>query len=231
MRSFPAPTPASALRDEIVRARSWVLTPPWLRLALSRARAGQSRVVLHPLGFLCIPVLRTAWGGVCVHLWAEWYEAESPTTSPVHCHRWDLHSTIVAGWLCNHVLRVTPSASATHRLFEIHSSAGEDRIDMTPTLVSCSRVATTTYSRGQSYELPAGEFHLTEIREANAATIVLATRRPGQLDLSVGPIDGRSHRVRRQLCTPAQGARAAGEVARLLGCDPAASTRSARQHG
>ncbi len=219
------------LPAEISRIGSTATAPAWLRLALDRAWAGRTHVVLHPLGFCCIPVRRSVDGGVCVHLWADWFEAERPTTSAIHCHSWDLHSTVLAGRLRNHVLRVLSAAGATHRVFEIHSGDGEDRVDLTPALVSWRRVTTGIYTGGQSYELPAGTFHLTEIAEATTATIVLATTRRHHGDLSLGPIDGASHRIRRRLATPDQAARAAGEVARLLGCDLPPAAGRAEAHG
>lgn len=47
-------------------------------------------------------------------------------------------------------------------------------------------------------------------------TVALGRSTPGACDLSLGAVDGRSHRVRRDRCDPAETARMAREIAQLV---------------
>jgi len=194
------------------------MSPAVIERALDELRAianGDSaiRAVRHPLGFLCLPVERWDGGGVCVHVWSPRQAQARPTTSEIHAHSWELTSTVILGELRNHVLSVADE-NPTHRIFEVHSHADVDEMRATPRLVSSRISATELNHAGDTYTVPAGQFHLTSAVEAT--TIALGTSRPGAIDLSLGGFDVGTHHVKRTHCDLAETARAARAVVRQL---------------
>jgi hypothetical protein len=175
--------------------------------------------VSHPLGFVCLPVYRFRDQGVCIHLWAPQWRHDSLTTSPTHCHSWELLSWVLVGELRNQTLRVDDGAATpTHRIFEVRSGAHGDEIRATPRLVRTEVAGETTYRAGESYQQPAGVFHQTIVSDAESpvATVALGATRPGAVDLSLGGIRTGTHRVRRQLRDARDTVRAAEAVRRAL---------------
>jgi hypothetical protein len=161
------------------------------------------RGVRHPLGFLCLPVYRMRDEGVCIHVWGRRWPHASLTTSPAHCHSWDLLSWVLAGELHNQIVRVIDDPdSATHRVFVVDSSAAGDEIRATGRLVRHEIELTSTHRAGQRYRLPAGVFHQTLVPddEELVATIALGRGRPGALDRSLGGLGTGDHQVRRESC-------------------------------
>jgi hypothetical protein len=219
--------PYSRLRGEVSRIGSGA-APAWLLRSLQETADVPGTVIRHPLGFLCIPVLRFADGGVCVHVWAPWVRTGRPTTSLTHCHSWDLYSVVLAGELSNRLVRVLAAEPATHRLFDIHSYPDVDEIQATGELVHCRPGAVGFHRAGEVYTMPAGTFHRTDVPGGEATTLMLACGQPGGLDRSIGAIGTPSHMVRRQHCDADEGARVALAVIRLLGQPVAGTTHPDR---
>ncbi|AJP04057.1 hypothetical protein TU94_23865 [Streptomyces cyaneogriseus subsp. noncyanogenus] len=181
------------------------------------------RAVRHPLGFICLPVLRDGPYGVCVHVFGSGETAGTPQPGPavpdVHSHSWDLTSTVLYGRLGNRRMRVRERAEEpTHRVFEVHSDpSGVDEVRPTGRLVTCSPGAEQTSVRGQTYDLPAGEFHTTVVPGGRpTATLVLGRTVPGRADLSLGPLRDPGHRMVRRTCDATQTARIARAVLRRM---------------
>ncbi|CQR61480.1 hypothetical protein [Streptomyces leeuwenhoekii] len=181
------------------------------------------RAVRHPLGFICLPVLRDGPYGVCVHVFGSEGPAGTPQPGPavpdVHSHSWDLTSTVLYGRLGNRRMRVRERAEEpTHRVFEVHSDpSGVDEVRPTGRLVACSPGAEQTSVRGQTYDLPAGEFHTTVVPGGRpTATLVLGRTVPGRADLSLGPLRAPGHRMVRRMCDATQTARIARAVLRRM---------------
>ncbi|WP_344453033.1 hypothetical protein [Actinocorallia aurantiaca] len=168
--------------------------------------------VLHPLGFVCLPVERGD-GGVCLHLWSPELPPPSPTTSAWHCHSWDLLSLLLHGRLSNVLGRLDDGADL--RVFEVLSRDGTDELRPTDRTVRVSAADGGTYTRGGVYTLPAGVFHRTVVA-GEAVTVVLGAQRPGGHDLSLGPPGLGRHRVRRGRDDPARTVRLARRAAELL---------------
>ncbi|MEU2391254.1 hypothetical protein [Streptomyces sp. NPDC007369] len=176
-------------------------------VALEEIASGERklRAVRHPLGFLCLPLLREDPRGICVHLFEAGDRAE-PGASPLHAHSWELRSRVLYGRVANLPVRVHApgdgEGGATHRVFEVHSgSDGVDEIRPTPLLVRSELGPARVTSRGETYALAAGEFHATALEGPEpAATLVHGLSVPGQVDLSLGPVDGRARRTTRRLC-------------------------------
>ncbi|MFF3335214.1 hypothetical protein ACFYWX_37705 [Streptomyces sp. NPDC002888] len=175
------------------------------------------RAVRHPLGFVCLPVLRDGPRGVCVHVFGP---ADPATTGhQVHSHSWDLTSTVLYGRLGNRRMGIRDETRRpTHRVFEVHSDpSGVDELRPTERLVRCLPGAEQTSSRGQTYALAAGEFHTTVVPDGRpAATLVLGLTLPGRADLSLGPLRAPGHRVVRSMCDAAQTARIARAAVRRI---------------
>ncbi|MBT2504566.1 hypothetical protein J7I98_01390 [Streptomyces sp. ISL-98] len=166
----------------------------------------QLRAVRHPLGFLCLPLLREGPRGICVHLFEPGTRAE-PGAAPMHAHSWELRSHVLYGRVANLPVRVRDGGSSpTHRVFEVHSGPdGVDEVRPTSWLVRSEPGPQLVSSGGESYTLEAGEFHATVVApERPAATLVLGLSLPGRVDLSLGPLDGRPARTTRKLCDTGQ---------------------------
>ncbi|MEV6975587.1 hypothetical protein [Kitasatospora sp. NPDC093806] len=176
------------------------------------------RAVAHPLGFVCLPVVRDGAYGVCVHVFDP---AETARMREIHCHSWELKSSVLYGRVGN--LRVgvyDEPARPTHRAFEVYSdgATGVDEVRPTPRLVRWEPLAEQTSARGDTYTLGAGEFHATVLPDdAPAATVVLGRTVPGPVDVVLGPLDGPARRVVRRLCDADRTARIAEEAARRIG--------------
>ncbi|MEU2716530.1 hypothetical protein [Streptomyces sp. NPDC007205] len=188
---------------------------------LDRIASGRRalRAVRHPLGFVCFPVLRDGGDGVCVHVFRT-PEAEPDRTAPqVHCHSWDLTSTVLYGRLGNRRMHIEEDAgAATHRIFEVLSDpSGVDELRPTERLVRCRPGAEHTSAPGQTYALPAGEFHTTVVPDGRpTATLVLGRTLPGRVDLSLGPLSAPGHRMVRSTCDATQTARIARAALRRI---------------
>ncbi|MET7486271.1 hypothetical protein [Streptomyces sp. NPDC005538] len=199
---------------------------------LDRIASGRRALhaVRHPLGFVCLPVLRDGHDGVCVHLFGTPEPLPPPPAEPdpaapqVHCHSWDLISTVLYGRLGNQRIDVEDlegtgtAGEPTYRVFEVLSDpSGVDRLWPTERLVRCRPAAEHTSARGQTYALPAGEFHTTVVPDGRpTATLVLGRTLPGRPDLSVGPLSAPGHRMVRRTCDSTQTARIARAALRRI---------------
>jgi hypothetical protein len=172
--------------------------------------------VRHPLGFVCLPLERTGEAGVCVHVWSDSFARPSLTTSMMHSHSWDLISYVLYGSVRNEVIDVTDAPDdAAYRVLEVRSSGGIDELRETPRLVRCKVRAAELSHSGDIYSLAAGVFHATVVH-GEAATVALGRTRRGAMDLSLGAIDSKTHRVQRQRCDRDETARAARAVTERL---------------
>ncbi|GHE07581.1 hypothetical protein [Streptomyces alanosinicus] len=188
---------------------------------LDRIVSGRAalRAIRHPLGFVCLPVLRDGDDGVCVHVFGT-PDAEPDHSVPqVHCHSWDLTSTVLYGRLDNRRVDVHDDpGEPTHRVFEVLSDpSGVDELRPTPRLVRLRPGARQSSARGQSYTLPAGEFHTSVVPDGRpTATLVLGRTLPGRVDLSLGPPSAPGHRMVRRTCDATQTARIARAALRRI---------------
>lgn len=192
--------------------------PRWASGVLGEVAQNRTSVVgvQHPLGFMCLPVDRTDEAGICVHVWSDSLPRASPTTSMVHAHSWDLTSYVLYGSVRNELIDVidTPD-EAEYRVFEIRSGEDVDEVRETPRLVRCEIRAAELNHPGDVYSLAAGIFHSTVVR-GEAATVALGSSRPGTMDLSLGGINRKTHRVRRPRCDREETAHAARMVTERL---------------
>jgi hypothetical protein len=150
--------------------------------------------VLHPLGFLCFPLLRAPGAGVCVHVWLPRRADFAPPleTTSVHSHSWDLLSYVLLGRIGNELVTTEPASSetATHRVYEIRSSQGADEVVPTSRCVRSRRREIRYAGSGEVYRLAGGEFHSSVVdadEDRGAATVLLADQRGG-VDRALGPV-------------------------------------------
>lgn len=191
--------------------------PRWASEVLGAVAQNRTSVagVRHPLGFVCLPLERTGQAGVCVHVWSDGLARANPTTSTLHAHSWDLISYVLYGGVRNEVIDVIDAPDdAVYRVFEIRSGGDVDEIRETSRLVRCEIRAAEVNHPGNIYSLAAGVFHTTVV-QGEAATVALGNSR-GTKDLSLGGIDRKTHRVRRQRCDHAETAHAARVVIEQL---------------
>jgi hypothetical protein len=209
------------IRGEIRAGRAARTLPAWAERVLEDVVAGRSPVaaVRHPLGFLCLPVERSGDLGVCLHIWTPEVRPAPSTTSPVHCHSWDLLSFVLYGTVRNVRMDVleepgaapggAAAAESAGQVFEVVSSGDVDELRATGRAVRYRPGPSTTHRTGESYTLPAGVFHSTLIEDGlDAATVALGRQTPGGGDLSLGPLDVPTHRVRRSRSDPGDTVRA-----------------------
>ncbi|WP_240810033.1 hypothetical protein [Actinomadura sp. WMMA1423] len=229
------------IREEIRAGTAARTLPAWagrvLDGVLEDAAAGRPDIaaVRHPLGFLCLPLERSGDLGVCLHIWTPEVLPAPSTTSPVHCHSWDLLSFVLYGTVRNVRMEVSESsatgssatgssATGTQQVFEVVSQGDMDELRATGRTVQCAPANSTTHRTGESYTLPAGVFHSTLIEDGrDAATVALGRQTPGGGDLSLGPLDLPSHKVRRTRSDHADTVRALRRSARRIAtahCSP-----------
>lgn len=217
------------IRREIHAGTAPRTLPAWAGRVLDDVAAGRSSVpaVRHPLGFVCLPVERSGDFGVCLHIWTPEVRPAPSTTSPVHCHSWDLLSFVLYGTVRNVRMDVDEaSAEVTQQIFEVVSRGDVDELRATGRAVRHSPGRSSTHRTGDSYTLPAGVFHTTLIEDGkDAATVALGRQTPGGGDLSLGPLDTPTHRVHRSRSDQADTARALSRsVRRIAAAHPASAT-------
>ncbi|MEV0603077.1 hypothetical protein AB0I82_27825 [Streptomyces sp. NPDC050315] len=174
-------------------------------------------VVRHPLGFVCLPVVRDGELGVCLHFFGHGTDTE-PGVEPHHAHSWDLISHVLYGRVAHEPMDVTGSGEPTHRIYEVLSKAdGTDEVNPTDTLVHGEPHPPQVCTAGETYRLPAGLFHASR-SDGPAATLVLGRSRPGGRDLSLGPVDAgpRGRITTRRHCAEADTPRLARTALRSL---------------
>jgi hypothetical protein len=179
--------------------------------------AGEVRAVRHPLGFVCLPVVREGADGVCVH-W--WHGGDTDlTTEAIHAHSWDLLSFVLYGTLRNESVSVVDDLVApTHRVFEVHSGAGgRDEIYRTGRTVHIGARESTRNAAGSRYRVHSGEFHASELVAAEVATLVFGRTLPGAVDLTLAPLDVTDHATQRRTCDAIETRRTARAVLDRLG--------------
>jgi hypothetical protein len=188
---------------------------------LAEGQGGLADAVVHPLGFVYVPLLRTPVQTLRLHIWPEGAKSERPNgtvVSPMHDHTWDLASYVICGELRNVVVTVTEDRLApTHRVFEIHGDGAVDDIRATGTVVRVVGEAEDKVSVGQTYRMGSDLIHRTEPGAGVVATLVAARRTSKRVERALGPLELQGYRSERQVCPPRRVAAAAAAVLEALG--------------
>ena len=100
----------------------------WVRRFLEQIAKGERapEAKLHPLGFHCVPVYRSADFGLCVHGWLPGAQRETSPTSDMHMHTFDMISMVLQGNVINKELDLVEEGPERYRIFEIGKDGGED---------------------------------------------------------------------------------------------------------
>jgi hypothetical protein len=207
-----------SLHQAILNGTASQAIPRWASGILTEVAQNHTNIasVRHPLGFMCLPVERTREAGICVHIWSDSLPHASPTTSTMHAHSWDLISYVLYGSVRNEVINVTDAPDeAEYRVFKVRSGEDVDEMRETPRLVRCELKAAELSHRDDIYSVNAGVFHRTVVQD-EAATVALGSSRQGTMDLSLGGINSKTHRVWRQRCDREETAYAARMVTERL---------------
>jgi len=203
---------AAVLRGAVTEVRGHVID---LLVDIENGRSAL-RAVRHPLGFACLPVHRCGVEGVCVHVWPRRRELIRLTTSPFHCHSWDLLSHVLYGTVGNQRVEVTEQGS-TYRVFEVRSGGDADQLIALPRFVDARGTEPEYWHAGQAYDLPAGDFHASALVDGvAAATVVLGRHDTDRRDLTLGAIDTPTHQVVRPQYSAEGTVRVARQVLRGL---------------
>lgn len=186
----------------------------WARRLLSEVTDGsrELRAVAHPLGFVCLPVIRDGADGVCVHWWHG--DSAELTTEAIHAHSWDLRSYVLVGTLRNESVSVVDDRLApTHRIFEVHSeTGGRDEIRGTDRTVHIGARESRRNGPGTSYRVRSGDFHASALEAAEVATLVFGRTQPGATDLTLASLTAVDHATQRRTCDADETRRVASTV-------------------
>lgn len=193
---------ASAVRARLIESDDRKGLSDWTCSLLAAIRDDPRipSAITHPLGFTCVQLYRASAWGLCMHIWESAETSPILTTTPIHSHSWDLFSQVVCGELENTEIYVTDgSPFPTNRVLEITSADDTDLIHATQRLVSWADGESVRIGVGQSYELPAGKFHVSRPSPAGlTATVLLAEYRSSLPELALGRLDYCDRVVTRQ---------------------------------
>ena len=123
-------TEASTLRSTMERGGGDAADSlsSWVRHFLAKVAKGECTPAakLHPLGFHCIPVYRSADFGLCVHGWLPGAQSEKSPTTDMHMHTFDMISAVITGSVINKELDLVSEGSESFRIYEIRKDGGEN---------------------------------------------------------------------------------------------------------
>ena len=172
------------------------------------------RAIAHPLGFLYIPLHRAASGTLRLHIWSADGTGSVPLTSPYHRHTWTLRSHVLAGRVTNELPSVVCTHSkAEYRLYDITGHGGVDTMRPSAITVRKDPGRSETFAAGDTYAMPAGEFHATTCPDgAFAATLCQVEPVEGLTEVTLGPLQARAIEQRRE---SAPGDQVRGELENL----------------
>jgi hypothetical protein len=145
------------------------------------------RAVRHPLGFVCLPVLRDdSPAGICVHIWSDGDPGDRLATSNVHCHSWHLLSYVLSGTVHNQTYDLADNIDGASQVFVVKSVGGTDDIIATDRRVDVKATGLRSFHTGEYYEMPAGQFHASPRRGSGPAiSVVLGVQSRGNDNLTL----------------------------------------------
>ena len=172
---------------------------PWAADVLRSAESGRSPVeaVLHPLGFVCLPLERDGEFGVCLHLWPPEAGESRTAFAQIHCHSWELLSFVLYGRIGNQRIRLVDGDE--YRVFEVTSREDGDDVRPTDRTVGTVPEPVAVHEAGETYRLPSGVFHRTVV-DGGVGTVALGRSVADGRDRALGPPHQAGYRMRRRPC-------------------------------
>jgi hypothetical protein len=217
---------ASVLRDVLEEDGDHEPLRSWVRRFLEEVGTGERAPAakLHPLGFHCLPVYRSADFGLCIHGWLPGAQRETPPTSDMHMHTFDMISRVLCGCVTNKELRLVDQGPDRYRIFEIDKDGGEDVDVFTDTGIDTSVEdrGLVKVAVGQQYDMKRAVYHSAEEtvrKEEFTVTLMLATNwddSPQRTLVEAARAEHVSLRYERRLLSAAAVRSAAGEMLALL---------------
>lgn len=136
----------------------------------------------HPLGFVHAEIFRNDAGTRRLHIWLANDRRPKLPNWPIHTHVFDLESRIIFGEVQDTRFKVSATESndeSTKRLYEVNYSSTSSRLVPTTTLVHAVEKTRQHFVAGESYRVPAEEFHSSHVPLRNTAvTLASATLLP-----------------------------------------------------
>ena len=198
----------------------------WVRRFLEQVGKGDRAPAakLHPLGFHCVPVYRSAGFGLCVHGWLPGARRETSPTSDMHMHTFDMISMVLHGNVINTVLDLVERGPRRYRIFEITKDGGEDVDVFTDTRLETAVLAgdPDKISAGRKYAIEKNIYHSAEetvLKDDFTVTLMLATNwddSPQRTLVEVERVHEIPRRYERRLLSPRDTRRAAWEIRSLF---------------
>jgi hypothetical protein len=208
-----------------LRKRDDVTTRVWILFVLEEieTHARDLAAVAHPLGFFCLPLIRTYGSGLCLHYWQADGRAARVPSGQVHSHNWDLLSHLLLGAMSNRLMSVVPDEDSRDELYVVRSKASGDFIRPTGQRVRSTVCAVEQYTAGATYEMRAGTFHTTSTPESEPViTVVVGIQQATKRNLLVDRSGRTARQVIRRECTSAETRSVACEIRTLIqACPPA----------
>ena len=147
-------------------------------LEIVLANAASIEAVLHPLGFIYLPLSKQGIRKVRCHIWPTREVERRDPLSAIHDHSWHLESLVLCGCLIDQQFTPEPS-SATHgdyQVWEVEYGDGRDALVPTGEWIKIPHKHQREICPGQQYVLDPGTLHTTLIEGPRpVATIVVAT--------------------------------------------------------
>ncbi len=157
------------------------------------------RALLHPLGFVYVPLLRGPDWTLRLHIWDT---ARVPASPIFHAHTWDLTSYVLHGGLENQLVHADTGVSdPAQRIYRVVGHGDVDEFIWTDKTVRAEVESSEQVFTDQIYRMTSGSYHTT-INPAGSdlVTVALAERVPGTEEQVLGPLDGSSHSYIRLPC-------------------------------
>ena len=206
------------------------LAQKWVRRFLEQIRDGERAPAakLHPLGFHCIPVYRSDDFGLCVHGWLPGARRETPPTSDMHMHTFDMTSMVLHGTVTNKELDLVKAGPKRYRIFEIDKDGGEDVDVFTDTGLDTAVVEHDPEQilAGQTYFIRNNVYHSADETVRNqdfTVTLMLAKNWDDGPQRTLVELERAARiplRYERRLLTPIETRCAALEIGNLLESAP-----------
>ena len=143
----------------------------------------QKELLAFPFGFVRIPFPPKGGEGYYLHVWPNELAAEHEP----HSHRFNMVSTVLSGTLKNitWTRQHAEEGEATHYAYSLNTAlmaAGHSRLG------GAFKLAVTNeeiIKCGQTYEMPHGEYHTSEVLEGPVLTLI----RSSDIDLDSQPVN------------------------------------------
>lgn len=153
-----------------------------------------ARFTWSPFGFLIADLSPPVAARLLrLHVWPKGFREEQGPHWPIHPHAWDLRSWVLTGSITNETYTIQHLLGDDGRPLYASKGVGgpQSVLVRTEHRVLCSLVGSTTYRAGQTYFVPQGQYHATQVPlDSLTATMAVMWNRADAPPLVVGTNDG-----------------------------------------